>query len=309
MTNQNVKTIVVTLFEKHYHYGVASLINSLYHSNFKGMVRIGYRGDLPPWVNQLEQIDANNYKLDESIIINFVLLNTEIHFGYYKPYFLQDSLTTYPEAESVYYFDPDIVVNAEWSFYTSWVDLGIALCQDNSFAFVHPNHPWRHEWKKLLGTNLPSDIAYYVNSGYIGLKRENQHVLDKWIVATEKYKDIGGDLSLFDKGGERAFKGDQDLLNAVITAYPDLNISVIGLEGMGFSQPAYLMSHAVSEIKPWKKNYLKFLLTRGKSPDFMEKDYMKFANSPISVYSEKEYKMKKINMKLSAILGRVLGRS
>lgn len=307
MNSENVKSIVVTLFEKHYHFGVASLINSLSHAGFNGLVKVGYRGDLPPWVNQLEEIRTGEYVINKDILLSFEHLDTTMHFGYYKPYFLKETLEAYPEATYIYYFDPDIVVNAPWSFYSSWVDMGISLCLDNSFSFVHHNHPWRNEWRKLSNSSLHHDVDYYVNSGFIGLSRNQSTILDRWIDLTIKYQDIGGDIYQFEKCGDRAFKGDQDLLNAVITVSPDLTFSVIGLEGMGFTQPAYLMSHAVSEIKPWKKNFVNFLFSNGKGPDFSEKDYLKFANSPISVYSSKEYKFKRMNMKAASILGRIFG--
>lgn len=301
------KEIVVTLFEKHYHLGVASLINSLHHSNFIGLVHIGYRGELPYWTSQLEQISPENFKLSENISISFEKVNIDMHFTYYKPKFMRKTLENFPEATNIYYFDPDIVVKAPWKFINTWTNNGISLCVDLCYPYVHHNHPWRDAWRKLSGSSAFNKFDYYVNAGYVGIKSSETEFLDRWIDLIDKFKLSGGDLLSYNQDGFNSFKGDQDLLNGVITISPDIEFSIIGTEGMGFTNPGYLMSHAVSDVKPWKKNYLKFLVSRGKRPDFSDKDYMKFANSPISVYSYPNFKIRKINMKLASIFGRVFG--
>jgi hypothetical protein len=308
MDISKVEQAVVTLYEGHYHFGVASLLNSLVDANFKGLFRIGYRKELPYWTNQLKKISGSYFILNE-IIIDFVEIESKMHFGYYKPTFLLNTLKEYESLNDVYYFDPDIIVSAPWVFFSDWVKAGVALCLDNCFYYLHYNHPWRKEWMRLaeVSDNFKCKIDFYVNSGFIGLNKSNISILEKWIALTEKYKQIGGDVSRFEKEGHRAFKGDQDLLNAVMTADSYTEFSIIGREGMGFTQPAYLMTHAVAAVKPWKKNYFMHLIKRGKRPDLADMAYMNYANTSIKPFSNVEFLIKQINLKISLVLGRVIG--
>lgn len=308
MFDRSPSEIVVTLYEGHYHFGVAALLNSLVKAGFKGLLRVGYRGALPPWVGQLQHVQGQDYSFKSDLAISFVPVNPDMHFGFYKPQFMLDTFAAHPTAEHVFYFDPDIVVNAEWEFFTSWAQSGIALCLDNTFAYLHRNHPWRMEWKALAGVAPahPCKLDHYVNSGFVGVHRSNIVVLKRWVAITEKYREQGGTVMSFIKTGHRAVKTDQDLLNAVMTVSDDLTYSIIGTEGMGFTYPAYIMSHAVSDVKPWKKNFFKSLLVQGHAPNTADKDYMRSANQPVEAYSASSFRLKRWNMRFSSILGRLI---
>lgn len=299
---------IVTLYENHYHYGVGALLNSLVSSGFKGLFLVGYKGSIPPWINQLSQTSEKEFNINSEITVKFILIDTEIHFGYYKPQFIKHVFDTYPLVDNVYYFDPDIVVNAQWSFFKSWVKVGTALCLDNCFPFVHRNHPWRAEWKELAKNEQNTDciIDYYVNSGFIGINRANSLLIDKWILLTEQYRISGGDVSLFEKNAHRAFKGDQDLLNAALTICPEIIISIIGTEGMGFTEPTYLMAHAIDSIKPWKANFVKEVLINGSKPSGAAKYFFSYCEYPIRIFSKRTILLKKINIKIASGIGLIM---
>lgn len=298
--------IVTTLFEGHYEKGVGALVNSLVQSSFKGIVYIGYRGNLPQWINQLEK-SGKNFKASNDVLLVFELLEVDMHFGYYKPSFMKKVIQENPNVTNIYYFDPDIVVNAPWSFISSWTDIGVSVCLDNCFPFVHQNHPWRKEWQKLANNQSRSELNYYVNSGFIGINADSFKLLDRWILLTDNYKASNGDISKFEKDGFRAFKGDQDLLNAAMTISSDISFSIIGSEGMGFTDPAYLMAHAVESIKPWKNNFVKQLIVNGFKPSTAAKMFFNYCQHPIKIYTESQLKMKKIDIKLASIIGRIIG--
>lgn len=298
--------IVTTLFEGHYDKGVAALVNSLVQSSFKGKICIGYRGSLPTWINQLQKTDKG-YSVSDGVLVEFILLDIDMHFGYYKPSFMKKVIKENPRVSNIYYFDPDIVVTAPWQFISSWTNIGVAVCLDNCFPFVHQNHPWRKEWQKLADNKAKCELNYYVNSGFIGIQKDSFILLSRWIVFTERYKANHGDLSLFEKDGFRAFKGDQDLLNASMTISSDLTFSIIGTEGMGFTDPAYLMAHAVESVKPWKNNFIKQMIVKGHKPSMAAKLFFNYCQSPIEIYTKSELKLKKSNIKLASILGRIIG--
>lgn len=302
--------IIVTLYEGSYEFGVGALINSLTESRYEGLVCVGYRQRLPKWINSLVHIKENLYSVNDSIFISFILVSVDMHFGYFKPYFLKQVLLDYQLAERIYYFDPDIVVNVPWNFMTSWTNTGICLCLDSCFPFVHENHPWRKEWMSFANKVdcAQNKVSFYVNSGFIGLKRSNFILLDVWIDMTEKYRVAGGNLLIFEKNGYRSFKGDQDLLNAAITVSKGLEYSIIGTEGMGFTQPAYLMLHAIENIKPWNNNFLISALN-GVAPTLAAKGFWKFTEKPIKLYSNSYRYVKLLSLNLSSFISRFYQRN
>lgn len=301
--------IVVCLYDGDYHLGVAALANSLVKSNFNGLINTAYRGPLPPWVKQLKAVDENTFCLTNNIIIHFEKVETEIHLAYYKPYFIKETFAKYPEADKIFYFDVDIVVSAPWSFFSNWLEEDVCLCLDNSYEYVHNNHPWRKDWKRLAKVDdfFYSPVTAYVNSGFIGIRRKSMALLDKWIELTKRFEEIGGNLKEVNQNGKSSYKGDQDLLNAAITVSPEIELSLIGKEGMGFTQPAYLMSHAVSKVKPWKKNFLKFLIETGHKPSHSEKDFFNYCKYPIKLFSQFGFFLKRSNLILAKFFGRYIG--
>ncbi|MEO6549466.1 MAG: hypothetical protein ABIN94_15795 [Ferruginibacter sp.] len=300
---------IVCLFDGHYHLGLAALVNSLVKSNFKGFINTAYRGELPPWLNQLQSTGNNSYRVTKDVTIHFDLVDTVMNLAFYKPYFIAKTFQDYPLANRLFYFDVDIVVNAPWAFFSNWLDGHVCLCLDSSYEYVHSNHPWRRDWKKLAnvedGFNNPETA--YVNSGFIGITRKNIYLVQKWILLTDKFAELGGSVKEFFQDGHMSYKGDQDLLNAAITVSPEIELSLIGKEGMGFTQPAYLMTHAVAKDKPWNKNFISHLFRIGQKPSFSERNFFNYCETPIALFSSAVLRVKNINLFLATFLGRFIG--
>jgi len=301
---------ITSLYEGHYYLGVGALINSLVAAGYQGRVDIGYRGQLPAWTNQLKRGADGHFLLNEDIGVFFHEIAPGRHLTFEKPYFVQQLFLSNPELEDIFYFDPDIVVNAPWRFYSDWVKKGICLCLDNCYAIVPSSHPWRHDWLQLGQKEMNEKIPdYFVNAGFFGVTRKDKAVLDRWTELTDHFQQQGGDITQFTRGAYKAYKSDQDILNAVLTCYPELRYSIIGTEGMGFSQPAYLMSHAVGGAqKPWVKNCLSELLRDGKKLSYNERRFFDNCRQPLQLFTSGQYKMKMLNVKLTNILGRLIGQ-
>ncbi len=310
-------TAVCTVFEKHYHYGVGALANSLYNHGFRGVVWAGYRGNLPPWAKSVKDGEGfQEFSVAEDCVIRFVKLATPMHFAFYKPNFMWDLLEKYcPEVEALFYFDPDIVNKCCWNFYENWVSRGIALCGD-SWYLVPANHPRRLAWKEFAENNgFPCErqLDYHYNSGFIGVPRNYKSILSLW----QKLIEVGekaGYVDSKDLYNQDLFYtspylyGDQTYLNLalMLSHYP---LSTLGPEGMDFIPGGTTMSHAtVPNVKPWRKKLMISALFDGNSPTQTDKLYWKHAQAPISLYSPTTYSWKKFDLRVGSAIGRFIRR-
>jgi len=304
------KEIIVCLFDGHYHLGAAAFINSVVACGFTGLIYVGYRGLLPPWVNLFGQLAEHQYNISPGVVAEFKEVDTFMHLGYYKPFFINDAFERFTLTNKFYYFDVDIIIKAPWTFYSEWLKNSPCLCLDNSFPFIHHTHPWRKQWKLLASPEeeiAQNNIDYYFNSGFLGIERKSSVLIDRWINLTERYKEIGGDLNRFIKNSYSSLKGDQDLLNAAITISPNIEVSIIGQEGMGFTYPVTLMEHAIGDDKPWKNRFIKQLIVSGHKPNAAEKSFFLHCDHPIHIFPNYKYRLKKYDLLISSFFGRVLG--
>jgi len=124
-----MNSAVCTLFEGDYHYGVGALANSLYAQGYRGILYAGYRGELPPWAAGTGVRDqAAEFTAAQGLILRFIPLATKIHLTNFKPDFMLSLWRDHcPDAQSLFYFDPDITVIGRWTFFEEWVEAGVAL--------------------------------------------------------------------------------------------------------------------------------------------------------------------------------------
>jgi hypothetical protein len=322
-----MRSVVCTLFEKNYHYGVAALTNSLYRKGFRGSIYVGYRGALPAWCSNSKENtafqwpDSTVFNVADDCQIYFLPLTTDYHLTNYKPDFML-SLLNGPasDAEAIYYFDPDIVLTAVWSNFKTWTDCGIALCEDINSP-VYRNHPRRVAWRNYFGQKnvvLTFKEPVYANGGFIGLDKKYFDFLEVWRTLQELMAPSIGGLNqsvLKSQGQPEAFKGrfapfvktDQDVLNATVEAW-DGPVSYVGKSAMGFDSGVTIVPHAVGGLKPWNVNYFKRILI-GRSPRYVDKLYWQFANRPIKLYPAPYILWKRFIIIFISFIGRFYSRA
>ena len=314
-----MKTAVCTLYEKHYHYGVAALINSLDANNFKGTCYIGYRGELPFWGSESVQIEENQeiedwlsikkMEVSNDIQLIFIQLETSIHLANYKPFFMLDLFEEFQNIKELFYFDPDIVVCEKWEMFTSWAEYGVAMVHEIVFNDMPRTHPVRKKWINIisdLGYSVKNDLNSYLNSGFCGVHRENIIFLFLWkeiiLYAFSSYK-MPIDHFADNRNRFHPFCSlDQDAF-CIAAMATDCPISEYGPEGMDFIFGGNVMSHAVGPKKPWKKKFIQSTI-KGRPPTIPEKKYWIYADGIIKIYRRSYIKRKKIAIKLSSLIGR-----
>jgi len=319
-----MKTVICTLYEGHYHYGVAALSNSLYKHGFRGTIYVGYRGVLPNWVLKGKKGSIGKWKeafilkQAEGLQLVFLPLTTTYGLTNYKPDFmleLWEGLAQ--EAEALFYFDPDIVIDDSWSCYEQWVNSGVALCEDINSP-VQKFHPRRIGWKnyfKKYNIDLNFKNQIYVNGGFIGLVKKDLSFLTLWRQLQENMGGAIGGLenSIFSnqnynstilktEGFQIFDKSDQDALNATIEAYQG-TVSYMGKEGMAFGPGKVMMFHALGSPKPWKANILSRAFN-GRVPRNVDTAYWANSSGPILAHSKWEIYRKTTSIKLAKLIGR-----
>ena len=307
-----MRSTVCTLFEKDFHYGLGALVNSLHRNDFRGVVWAGYRGSLPPWAQNAE--DMGSYAelaVAPQLAIRFVPLDTPLHFAHYKPtWMLQIMETLDPQCEALFYFDPDIVIKCRWEFFEKWVTYGIALCQDVNYS-MPSDHPIRKSWEAFArerGYTVHHTIGSYYNSGFLGVKRQYLHALELWKNLINQVEDESGDLQQW-RTLDRTYRfwsANQDTLNllAMLTEFP---LSTVGPDGMDFIPGGYIMSHAIGALKPWNKRYIRCALG-GSAPTTAEKLYWENVEDPLRIYSPLTLPWHRFRVRLAATIGRFIRR-
>src|SRR5450432_313132 len=310
-----MNSAVCTLFEKHYHYGVAGLVNSLYNHGYRGEIYAGYQGSLPFWaVNAKENLllgkGIRSLEITTGLNINFILLDTKYHLTNYKPNFMLQLLAGPAKGyEAMAYFDPDITIKCKWSFFETWISCGVALVHEITANDMPPSHPLRKEWEKVINMSqrkISRELYSYINAGFCGVSRQNLEFLQVWQEIFEigtKFFNLTSDQLTHQNDRSYAFYAhDQDALNiaAMCSQSP---ISEMGPEGMDLVHGGWVMSHAIGSPKPWKKNFILSML-KGSSPSLADRVYWVNVSGPIKCFSSIKTKFKKVNILFASFLGR-----
>jgi len=320
-----VKTLFCTLFEQHYHFGIAVLANSLCASGFKGSIYAGFRGPLPPWAgDRVNMTESGKWEMEitPEVRIVFLLLETPAHFTNYKPDFLLQ-IAGLPAAEdcTLVYCDPDIIINEMWDYFEDWLTCGVALCEDINSPLPE-NHPRRIGWRRFFaprGMVLKPRGASYANGGFIGLRPQDRKLLTVWRDLLDQATASLGGKDVAGISGGRTFDGlcgfadcfrktDQDLLNAAIEACPEIEVSFLGPQAMGFLPGDAILPHSLGPAKPWRRRYFTEALA-ARPPAIADKVFWRYATGPIQPFSMAQIAWKKLSLAAGAAAGRFIRRT
>lgn len=308
-----MRITICTLFEDHYHYGVAGLTNSLAAAGYCGTVWVGHRGPLPAWMANNAEFDGDfcNLRVTETLQLRMVRLNPPVSLNYHKPTFMLDVLRTYePGATAVCYMDPDMVVKCRWSAIEAWMRPdGIALVEDANWS-LPSTHPKRARWKSFFATHgmVPGrSIERFYNAGFVGISRERTDVIETWqricaLVAVHN----GGSLQQRRVGHrDHIFhSADEDALNFTLSLC-DARLDACGPEAMDLAPGGQLLSHAVGPVKPWEGRHVRRALS-GEPPNLASQSFYRFATGPVVFFSPVRLMKRRCSMWIASLLGTVL---
>lgn len=310
--SQGYDQVVCTLFEGHYHLGLAVLLNSMINAGFKGLVWAGYRGDLPPWVTQLSAVGEDQFELPNGALLKFEKLDASVHFTNYKPDVMLKLIREGVARRSIWYIDPDITVRCGWDFFEQWASHGIAVCTEKINGLMPERHPLRCLWVEIAEragwSGAIKPLTLYFSGGFVGMQVSSAASLERWKSAIELAGQNGADLKTFMKGTRQDpfYASDQDALNLALM-YGDEPISAIGPEGMGFEPGGFTMYHSAGKAKPWRKHFLRSALA-GDPPSLGDKHFFACARGPLRVYSSPRLFTSKISIAVASLIGRFCRR-
>jgi hypothetical protein len=273
-----VGAVVTTVLEVGpYEQGLAALLNSLVAGGFRGRVWCGVRGEVPAWLTA----DEVRRRVGDDIEVRVVSPATTRHLAYHKADFMRLVAESEPEADSLVYFDPDIVVKREWSFVEHWAAGGIAVVADIR-APMPRSSPVRKEWLAFCETHgvpIPQSTApldTYFNAGFVGVRRDCLGFVELWgaliDAAIEGHDDPPPAL------GGRPDR-DQDFFNMALMGWAD-RVSAMGPDAMDFIGGGDVFSHAcMRRTKPWQGGFIRSALI-GRPPGRGERQYLLYRGGP-----------------------------
>ncbi len=300
--------VFTTLAEKKYFLGVSALINSIIENGtYATKIVIGYRGELPNWLPELENSKNGKSFFIDNLEVEFVEVKGALHMVHEKPtWFKYLTFELEPDAEEYFFFDSDITVINRMDFFGEWVKQGVAICEDINYD-MSSTHPVRKQWAKIVESKgrivTNPNLSRYYNSGFLGWTRDHKDFILDWYDAFIWLKELSGDLTRF-RTKDRTnvvLSANQDSLNLAVMM-TNCDISVIGPEAMGFHYGLSLMQHPLG-AKPWNLSFVKNAF-RGIPPRYSDLLFWKNVNGIISPYPVGYVKRKNRAIKLAKFISR-----
>lgn len=306
--------VVCTVAENRHFCGVAALLNSLVRADFQGTMVVGYRGERPSWLSDLDWNPAlSTYAVTRNVRLQLVEVSGSWHLSNCKSDLIRKCFfDLHQEAELVYYFDTDIVITHSWDTFAEWARIGVVAVLDIADTYMSPYHPYRRAWEALAAGRGRKcrEFTGYVNGGCVGISRAHADFAVVWSELMSELERDGADMHKMRNFASKLefARMDQDVLNAAIMA-TDVPVALLGIEAMGlFPGGESVMLHALWQDKPWQRNYIVDAL-RGFPPDRAHRAYWRFVDGPIRPFRGFELFRRRIALKVGRSIGLLHMRS
>ncbi|KPP95362.1 hypothetical protein [Erythrobacter sp. HL-111] len=233
------------------------------------------------------------------------------HLTNYKPRLILEAAGMNPNADFIFYIDPDIVVQADWEFFEQWSSNCISLFCDPLWHPMLASHPKKLTWKKIaadygLGSR---DFEGYACAGFIGLPRPYLGFTELWGRLLERLE-VSGFLSsdTFHSGRstDPFMAMDQDVLNLALMA-SDVPFSLASPENQGIVANGAYIAHAQGTPKPWRGGLIRNAIRLGKRPSYAVRQYWEYVTHPVAVHSFLDLGIAKLNIRFATLISRLFG--
>jgi len=97
-------------------------------------------------------------------------------------------------------------------------------------------------------------------------------------------------------------------LNATMEAAPEIPVSFLGRDAMGFQSGRTVLPHALGTSKPWNRRYIQMALS-GFAPTRVDKLYWSHAEGPLQPFHSSHISSIRTRLVICSGLGRVIRRA
>jgi hypothetical protein len=256
---------------------------------------------LPNWGPLHENSEGyRNLPVADGVELVFIKVDTSAPLARYQPSFMSTVLANLDaKAEGVFYFDPAVLVLAQWNFFEKWLNFGLAVCE-GSTSRIHANHPLVRHWRDsvaVFDTMSWNPPSVYLSNSLVGVRREWDSFLHLW----HKLLNTRQVNPAIEETPENIYNPNADALT-IATGFSLVPLSWVGNDGLGHARGEWLTIYASS--KPWTRRVLFELLTHGRRLDTADHMYWSLAAGPIPVEKAARIKRQQWALRLAAALGR-----
>lgn len=299
-------SVICTVFDGDYYFGILALANSLVKAGYIGPIFICHRGEN----HHITENVIRTYQ-DNGIDIELKEIIFDGHLTNYKPHLIFDTAIKYHNAKILFYIDPDIVVESEWKFLENWASDNISLFCDSLWHPMLSSHPKKLAWEKIARDYGLTFRRFdgYACAGFIGIPREYLSFVEVWRDLMGRLEESGyfsPDTFHSGQSTDPFMAMDQDVLNLAL-AVCDAPFSLASPENQGTMANGAYIAHAQGAPKPWRGGSIRNAIRLGRRPSYAVRQYWKHVTYPVQVHSPTEVRLARAKIGFATLLARLFG--